>query len=435
MSDNKPKPIPRKTPGGQADSGKKKGGLTMREQSAARKKAEQEGQGAKPASKPAAKAARPAAKAAPKKVSKPVAKPVAKKAAAAPVMKSSAAKGDGDEKPKSERAARPSSRAGARKGGSARGARAKDEGDDDNGGTTRGRRARPEPKKKSPVPMIAAAVIVLGGAGAYFGGVFDGDTTEAAETGDNTTAAADPETAPEGGATDVGDNADAPAASGDAADAADAGAAVTDEGEADAGAGEAAAADAPDKPAAKAKAAEDDGEAAQSKSKTDMSHLKPFGKPPGATDEQWATLEEKAAEFFDPFSGAAGGRAQKKLIEAGKIAWPAILDVDDPEQNRMGFRAADALDRARGSDTGRALDWRTSQDSSTGEMKVKDLHFNKRLIILHHEAWAEVLVNPEHWAKFDKTDTAKEAAERAAEKAKGADDEFDDLDLGDIDID
>ncbi|MFT5731655.1 MAG: hypothetical protein ACJA2W_003455 [Planctomycetota bacterium] len=402
MSDNKPKPIPRKTPGDQAPSGKKKGGMTMREQIAARKNAETGDESAKPAAKTAGAA--------------------------------------GDEKP--ERAARPSSRSGARKGGSSRGARSKDEGNDDSGGTTRGRRARSEPKKKSPVPIIAVAVIVLGGAGAYFGGVFDGDKAEAAEPADTTTAGADGDSAAENTLSASGEMTDGEIAAGDAATAD--GDADGDAAADDSGAGEAAA-DAPAEDAAKAeakaKAAEDESEEAQAKAKTDMSNLKPFGKPPGATDEQWATLQEKAGEFFDPFAGAAGGRAQKKLIEAGQLAWPAILnemiklDVDDPEGNRMGFRAADALDRARGSDTGRALDWRTSQNSSTGEMKAKDLFFNKRLIILHHDAWMKVLEDPAHWAKFDKTDAATEAIERAKAKAAKATDEFDDLDLGDIEID
>ncbi len=292
------------------------------------------------------------------------------------------------------------------------------------------------------MPIIAVAVIVLGGAGAYFGGVFDGDKAEAAEPADTTTAGADGDSAAENTLSASGEMTDGEIAAGDAATAdgdADGDAAADDSGAGDA------AADAPAEDAAKAeakaKAAEDESEEARAKAKTDMSNLKPFGKPPGATDEQWATLQEKAGEFFDPFAGAAGGRAQKKLIEAGQLAWPAILnemiklDVDDPEGNRMGFRAADALDRARGSDTGRALDWRTSQNSSTGEMKAKDLFFNKRLIILHHDAWMKVLEDPAHWAKFDKTDAATEAIERAKAKAAKATDEFDDLDLGDIEID
>ncbi|QDV07054.1 hypothetical protein Poly30_25730 [Planctomycetes bacterium Poly30] len=474
MSDNKPKPIPRKTPsgqaagqaGGQPAGDKKKGGMTMREQIAARKKAELEGQGktsapqaaskpvAKPAPKavakgtPAKKTAEPAAKVAPKKPT--VAPKAAPPKAAASTRASAKSDSDADVKPASSRAGRSgagSSRPSSRRAGGGRGRGAKDDAENqDNGGTTRGgRRARPEKKKKSPVPLIAAGVIVLGGAGAYFGGVFDGDKAEAAEPGQETAASADGaagdvDTAALGGMDDT--------AAGDETTTASEGEAATSTDAADAGA--AAAADevaAADEPKAKAapKAEEGSTEAEQSKAKTDLSGLKPFGKPPGATDEEWAELQEKAAEFFDPDAGAAGGRAQKKLIAAGKNAWPAIinemikLDPDKPDENRMGFRAADALDRARGSDTGRAFDWRTAQDSSTGEMKAVDLYFNKRLIIVFHEGWAQVLEDPEHWAKYDKTDVAAEAAarakEKAAEAAKEKSGEFDDLDLGDIEID
>jgi hypothetical protein len=369
MTENDPKPIPRKTP-------KKKGeGPSMREQILARKRAE-------------AAATGPAAEEA---TEEPAAKPAAKKAAP---------KSGG--RPARSGSGRSGARAGAKRGG-----------DDADGGerkSKRTRRERPQ-KKKSPVPLIATgALVVLGGVLAF---VFLGGGEEEPAAGSTETAAAGEGT--DGASADGG-----AAAAGDASPAESTGAADGATGEAAAAADEAADEAAEDtEPAApkpKAKPAEPE--------PVDLSALEPFGKPEGATDEQWAKLQEDAEMFFDVDAGAAGGRARRRLEEAGKLAWPAILnemiklDPANPEDNEQGMLAQRALNAARGSQTSQAFDWRTPDD---GVLSEKNLRYNRKLIKALYDSWAKVVEDPSHWERIDK---AEAAAEAKADTEKKIEDEF-----------
>ncbi len=360
MTENDPTPIPRKTP-------KKKGdGPSMREQILARKRAE------------AANG------------------PAAEEATEEPAAKKAAPKASG-------RSARTGSgRSGAR-------ASAKRGGDDADGGERKGKRTRRErpQKKKSPVPLIATgALVVLGGVLAF---VFLGGGEEEPAAGSTETAAA-------GEGTD-GAAADGAAAAGEdsAAETTDAaaGAAGDVAAAADEGAGEA-----PEAAAPKEKAAPAEPEP------VDLSALEPFGKPEGATDEQWAKLQEDAEMFFDVDAGAAGGRARRRLEEAGKMAWPAILnemiklDPGNPEDNEQGMLAQRALNAARGSQTSQAFDWRTPDD---GVLSEKNLRYNRKLIKALYDSWAKVVEDPSHWERIDK---AEAAAEAKADTEKKIEDEF-----------
>ncbi|MEM9383166.1 MAG: hypothetical protein AAGB93_24670, partial [Planctomycetota bacterium] len=304
--------------------------------------------------------------------------------------------------------------------GRRRGADDGDEGEDAGAGR-RGRRERPQ-KKKSPVPMIAAAVVVIGGGiGGYMAMTSGG--TEAAGDGDAT--ATDTQTA-DGAAADGTTGTDAAAT-----DAATDGAATDAEGAAtdDAAAGEGAAAAAEETP--------EPPTAPKPVENVDLSALEPFGKPDGATDEEWAKLQEDAAMFFDIDAGAAAGRAQRRLEAAGKNAWPAILnemiklDPANPDDNQQGMLAQRALNAARGSDTSMAFDWRTPDDSATGTLSDKNLRYNRKLIKKLYESWAKVVEDPTHWERIDKTEAQEEAKKREESKV---DDEFsvDDLDLDDL---
>jgi len=364
MTENDPKPIPRKSP-------KKKGdGPSMREQILARKRAE-------------AAASEPSA-------AEPAEQPADKKAA--PKASGRAARGG---------ASRSSGRAGAKRGG--------DEGEGGERKSRRTRRERPQ-KKKSPVPLIATgALVVVGGVLAF---VFLGGGDEEPAAGSTETAEA-----PEGAG---GASADGAATAGEAAAGDTAGSSAPAEG-ASAAAGE---------------AAEDDGDAAEPEAPkekpkpaepepVDLSALEPFGKPEGATDEQWAKLQEDAEMFFDVDAGAAGGRARRRLEEAGKLAWPAILnemiklDPANPEDNEQGMLAQRALNAARGSQTSQAFDWRTPDD---GVLSEKNLRYNRKLIKALYDSWAKVVEDPSHWERIDK---AEAAAEAKADTEKKIEDEFD----------
>ncbi|MDA7650803.1 DUF2970 domain-containing protein [bacterium] len=360
MTENDPKPIPRKTP-------KKKGeGPSMREQILARKRAE-----AQASSAPEA----PEAEAAPEK-------PAAK----------------GSSRPKRSGSGRSSAK------------RSDSDGAEGEGRSKRTRRERPQ-KKKSPVPLIATGVILIAAvaAGVVFLGGGD-DETPGETTGTDTVANA-------ASAEGAGDGTAAPEAGGSAGDAA------AGDGEAGAGsaapegeAGASSVAAAPEEPKKKPKPAASE--------PVDLTALEPFGKPDGVTSEQWTKLQEDAEMFFDVDAGAAGGRARRRLEEAGQPAWPAILnemiklDPGKPDDNEQGMLAQRALNAARGSQTSQAFDWRTPDD---GVLSEKNLRYNRKLIKALYDSWAAVVVDPSHWGRIDK---AEAAAEAKADTEKKIEDEF-----------
>jgi len=363
MTENDPKPIPRKTP-------KKKGeGPSMREQILARKRAEAQASSA----------------------------PEAPEAEAAP------------EKPAAKASSRP------KRSGSGRSSakRSDSDGAEGEGRSKRTRRERPQ-QKKSPVPLIATGVILIAAvaAGVVFLGGGD-DEAPGETTGTDTVANA-------ASAEGAGDGTAAPEAGGSAGDAAAGDGEATAAGagsaapEGEAGASSVAAA--PEEPKKKPKPAASE--------PVDLTALEPFGKPDGVTSEQWTKLQEDAEMFFDVDAGAAGGRARRRLEEAGQPAWPAILnemiklDPGKPDDNEQGMLAQRALNAARGSQTSQAFDWRTPDD---GVLSEKNLRYNRKLIKALYDSWAAVVVDPSHWGRIDK---AEAAAEAKADTEKKIEDEF-----------
>ena len=373
MTENDPKPIPRKTP-------KKKGeGPSMREQILARKRAAAQADGA----------AEPAAEVAPKKS--------AAKAAARPSRGTARSSGG-----------RSTPRTTAKRGGDS---------DDGEGERTskRSRRERPK-KKKSPVPLIATAGLLLAAAiGAFMvlGGSDESpEETAAAPAGED--AAGTPADAP----------ADAPAdtpaeTTPEAAPSTDANADTPDDAAADAAADP--------EPSTKPEPA--------APTDVDLSTLEPFGMPVGATAEEWTKLQEDAATFFDVDAGAAGGRASRRLEAAGKLAWPAILnemiklDPGNPEDNMQGMLAQRALNAARGSQTSQAFDWRTPDD---GVLSEKNCRYNRKLIKALYDSWAKVVADPSHWDRIDKSEASAEAKSDTEKKLED-EFEFDPSDLEGLD--
>ncbi len=94
------------------------------------------------------------------------------------------------------------------------------------------------------------------------------------------------------------------------------------------------------------------------------------------------------------------------------------------------------MSKARGSESPFGFDWRSPGRLREGKTwGPAQMDYNHKLLVMLHEGWGLVLEDPKHWDKFDKTDVQAAADERAAAKAKEADDEFGDLDLDEIDID
>lgn len=396
MADDKPKPIPRKTP-------KKSSGPSMREQIAARRSEE----GAASAAKPVRKA--PAAKAAAPKAAGPK--------AAAP------------------KAARPTSRTGARRAGGGRATKGDGE-EEDAGEGRRSRRGRPEPKKKSPLPLIAAAVVAIGGAGGYF--VYSGSQSAASETeagddADTNTANADGTTA-EGGAdgTDGTEGATTP----EGTDAAPAGG-----GEAAEAGGTPEAAKPDDKPKPTPKKAGLTGKTTEELAAM-VAALEPFSKPAGISDEDWAKMGADADLVFTN-GGAASGRAVKRIGEDGnRYAWPlminrmARIDFTVDDEIMFGMAAQRVMQRARGSKNMGGMGWMTSAETKDGVFNDKAHRMDMMIVIKAHQSWSATVEDPSWWEKkLYKGEMYKEAEELKANRIEGELEGLDDLDIDDLDLD
>ncbi len=396
MADDKPEPIPRKSP-------KKGSGPSMREQIAARRRAEQ---AAGAASEPAAAAA-------------PAAKPAAKSAPKSRAASSKAAKG--------ERPARPT-RSGAARSGATASRRSRDGAE---GGARRSRREKPE-KKSSPMLLIAGVVVILGGAGAYFGGLFGGDPTEetSSEGTDAVTASGDQE--------DAGDTSESAATDDASAEAAAADEAATPEGEATS--------EAPStEPAVKPKPRKKTGKLTDNSTdelKAMFAALEPFTRPQEISEAEWNELGQKANLLFVD-AGRKSAAAERELsIDGKKEIYPLVInkyiamDFESEEQVLGGKSAARVLTAVRGSKNDRFdIGWRTAGESEDGTFGEKELRQDLMIVINLHKSWSKVVADPAHWERIYIGEMYKEAEEIMQESAESKLDDLDDLDLDDLDLD
>ncbi|MCP5023368.1 MAG: hypothetical protein GY930_16565 [bacterium] len=387
-------------------SGKKSKGPSMKERLIAQRKADAETAGGakapKAAPKPAAKKKTSAKKKAGIKPVTPVKRAAAPKAAA----------GDSEAAPARAASAR-------RSGGSSRrrGAGAAD-GEGEEGGGRRGRKPSPE---KNMTPIFAGVgVVIIAAAGFFFmrGGKKD---TSAQEQNTENTADADADAA---AAEKVAD--DQAAADADAA---------KEQAASDKAAADKAAADAE---IAKAKAAEPKepqgppteaprnkkgmqkilaGEAGlkypdelydpSDEKEPQIATFELFGKPADCSEDDWATIEKKAALLADLESGAAGTRAAQALKNTyGKNAVPALINVllrlDYADQE--GQEAGDFVQRTlSGICAGRNADWRYDFDVEPN----KAIILNCRTVNVWYGVWEKVLKDPPYWDRFTNTEAAK----------------------------
>jgi hypothetical protein len=132
------------------------------------------------------------------------------------------------------------------------------------------------------------------------------------------------------------------------------------------------------------------------------------------------------AEYVDPYSGAAGSRAGKRLQEQGKPAFPIIINgfrrLDFATED--GFRAGDLtqklLERIC---NGRNFDWHYPAPG-TDVLEPKDVLFNQKVVKKWYEIWLEAKDDEAKWQKLIKKDGAPEGeGDAAAQKpAKKLDD-------------
>ncbi|MEE2940357.1 MAG: hypothetical protein VX460_08235 [Planctomycetota bacterium] len=417
MADDKPEPIPRKSP-------KKGSGPSMREQIAARRRAELAAEASpapEAAPRPAApKAApKPAAEAAPKAA--PKAKPKAAPRARAAASKASTG----------ERVARPT-RSGAGRAGRTGATSSRRSRDGDEGGARRSRREKPE-KKSSPVLLIAVGVLIVGGgAGAYFGGLFGGDPADASTGGEQAVTASGDQ-----------DTADSSAAGSDADDQASA---APDAGTANAPDGDAA----PDQPDP-APAADEPAPKKKTGKLTDNSTdelramfaaLEPFERPQAMSEAEWNELGQKADLLFVD-AGRKSAAAERELsIDGKKEIYPLVInrylqmDFESEEQVLGGKSAARVLTAVRGSKNDRFdIGWRTAGESEDGTFGDRELRQDLMIVINLHKSWSKVVADPAHWERIYIGEMYKEADEIMKESAENKLEDLDDLDLDDLDLD
>ena len=397
MADDKPEPIPRKSP-------KKGSGPSMREQIAARRRAEQ----AAGATSELAAAATPAAK------------PAAKSAPRSRAASSKDAKGG--------RPARPT-RSGAARSGATASRRSRDGAE---GGARRSRREKPE-KKSSPMLLIAGVVLILGGTGAYFGGLFGGDSTEetSSEGTDAVTASGDQEDA--GNTSEAAATEDAPAEATAADEAATPGAEAAPE------------APSTEPAAGEPKAKKKTGKLTDNSTdelKAMFAALEPFTRPQEISEAEWNDLGQKADLLFVD-AGRKSAAAERELsVDGKKEVYPLVInryikmDFESEEQVLGGKSAARVLTAVRGSKNDRFdIGWRTAGESEDGTFGEKELRQDLMIVINLHKSWSQVLADPAHWERIYIGEMYKEAEEIMKDSAESKLDDLDDLDLDDIDLD
>ena len=414
---------------------KKRTGPSMKERLLAQRQAELEAAGSA-----GAKVAR-SGKTAPSRQSsgRPVAKKVARPAGRAAAKVAAAGKVIGDavdeDAPKPRRGTARSSGASSRgrsRSSARRPARTGRRGASDEEGSDR-RRGRSKKSKSNPAPIVAGVALLAVGGFAVWKFVLNKDDSQ-------TVAAAGSENDPAGGdeaalAAGVGDasvlqgNESSADALVEANDAEEAATPETDEdatgGSVD-GDGEAATEDpGTDEPEGSADATEpeDSEKSAGSGSgsgsgkdpdSVDLSVFEDFGKLAESSDEEWAELQQQAATMIDPEAGAAGNRAKMALLEMGKPAVPAVLNVlkGIDVSTDQGYRDGDLCQKLmQDICNGRNFGWKYSTER-------EDQYFNKRVIEEWCKAWTRCKDDEKFWLWFAKLEDEKPSAEGDGEGSK-----------------
>ncbi len=242
-----------------------------------------------------------------------------------------------------------------------------DEGDEEEGG----RKTRRQ-KKKSPVPLICTLVLIVGGGivGGYFW--LKGAAEEAMELIEEEVAKAekvieaDITTPPEGTSDEeAGDEPEETAK-------------------------EAPAEEEKPKPVADRKRKDKD------PMEIDLSGLADFGPASGCDAARWEILQEDAATLVDPLAGAAGGRAGKRLQEAGILAIPAIINVFKTLDlgSDGGMRDGDVIQRTLEKIyNGKNFAWKYSTEPN-------DHWYNRRVVELWWKNWDNYKGDEAGWLRF-----------------------------------
>ena len=249
-----------------------------------------------------------------------------------------------------------------------------------------GKRPRHVHKEKSKAPMILGAVFCLALAGAA--GWWFGVKMPAEEKAKQEAAALEAKQKREAAdAKAAKDKAEMEAA--DASRLAAAGAAEQQKNEA-------ASTDASEKPATKP--ATPKASDANIVDDIDLTAFPELPKQSACSDEQWATLQDDARTLIDPAAGAKGGRAGKRLLEAGRLAVPALLNqfrTINPATDE-GRKAGDLIQKTlERICNGRNFGWQYTTE-------LKDVVYNKKAIKNWFKIWETVGEDEQQWLGFTK---------------------------------
>lgn len=361
-------------------SGRKREGLSMKEQLRAR------GAGSQPKPVPARRVA-PAAAARQKPAAKPAAR--AERGAQRPAVEATAA-------------SRTAARAGGRRSGAAARRRRGADGDGDD--PVRGGHRRPS-KEKSPAPAIAALVVIVAAVFGVWKFVLQDADGGGTPTGPTVAAA---EGTPGVGTAELDSDAETtqpdPAQSEEGLEPEDG-----SPGQGDPATEE--------PPAPKAPKVADP-------SSVDLTLLDPFGPVDDTSEGEWAEIQELVDKHIDMDAGAAGNRAGQALERYGKQAFPAIVNamLKLDYSTEEGFRNGDLLQkRLQFIANGRNVGWKYSTEPS-------DELFNKKAVKKLHEVWSKAETDLAYWLFYSKQDKVAEEQEGLSDEDLDALDDLDDLD-------
>ncbi|MBM3991706.1 MAG: hypothetical protein FJ298_11945 [Planctomycetes bacterium] len=154
----------------------------------------------------------------------------------------------------------------------------------------------------------------------------------------------------------------------------------------------------------------------------DLTAFPELPKQSACSDEQWGTLQADARTLIDPSAGAKGGRAGKRLEDAGRLAVPALLNqfrTINPATDE-GRKAGDLIQKTlERICNGRNYGWAYSTE-------LKDVVYNKKAIRSWFKVWETIGEDEQQWLGFTKQlqkegDGAK-PAEESGKAASGLDD-------------
>lgn len=156
------------------------------------------------------------------------------------------------------------------------------------------------------------------------------------------------------------------------------------------------------------------------------------------SEEDWQYLNEDMQLFLDPYAGANGDRAGRRLVKASRKAMPVIInalltiDYNDREQHLIAGTIQEMLLMKISSGTN--LGWKSISRLYPGEEGWEDaVLYNKKIAVGWYRIWATKLaVDDAQWDGFVKRYTGaenkKEPPKKPARASRDDDllDEFDD---------